>query len=599
MKAIQAMGQQGGWPLNVFITPEGVPFYSGTYFPPEKRFNIPSFTDVLIFLTKTWINEPEKVKKQSEALSLAIRESSERKPTLETTESLDFDGEDKAAKLYESHYDTLNHGFRFQPQNKFPPSMGLSLLLRHHHRTGTTSSLEMTKSTLRAMKWGGIYDQIGGGLSRYSTDYRWLVPHFEKMLYDNSLFVIALIETFQLTGHQEFSDYANDVLYYIDQDMTSKEGAFFSAEDADSEGVEGKFYVWSKEEIESILGRQASSIAVPFFNITKEGNFEHKNILNQTNTYQDLAKKLGLAEDTVINELSSARIKLLQERSKRIRPLLDDKILTSWNGLMISAMAKTGRVLEDLNRIAKAEKAVEFILSTLKTPEGKILRRFREGEARYDGYLFDYSSIAVACLELYEATYNTKYIIEAQKLMQTVEDKFSSEGAYYETAVDAEKLIVRQISGYDGVEPSGNSNASLAFLKLGAYLANPDFIRRAEKIFLAFHEDLTEYGMNSSFMMQALHLYLGGLKEVAIIGKRNDLSTQEILKTIRSQFFPNAIFAFAYEDEVAKKGADLPLLSGKTIINGKATAYVCRLGTCLKPVNSSEDLVNLLKYEEN
>ena len=599
MKAIQAMGQQGGWPLNVFITPEGVPFYSGTYFPPEKRFNIPSFTDVLIFLTKTWINEPAKVKKQSEALSLAIRESSERKPTLETTESLDFDGEDKAAKLYESHYDTLNHGFRFQPQNKFPPSMGLSLLLRHHHRTGTTSSLEMTKSTLRAMKWGGIYDQIGGGLSRYSTDYRWLVPHFEKMLYDNSLFVTALIETFQLTGHQEFSDYANDVLYYIDQDMTSKEGAFFSAEDADSEGVEGKFYVWSKEEIESILGRQASSIAVPFFNITKEGNFEHKNILNQTNTYQDLAKKLGLAEDTVINELSSARIKLLQERSKRIRPLLDDKILTSWNGLMISAMAKTGRVLEDLNRIAKAEKAVEFILSTLKTPEGKILRRFREGEARYDGYLFDYSSIAVACLELYEATYNTKYIIEAQKLMQTVEDKFSSEGAYYETAVDAEKLIVRQISGYDGVEPSGNSNASLAFLKLGAYLANPDFIRRAEKIFLAFHEDLTEYGMNSSFMMQALHLYLGGLKEVVIIGKRNDLSTQEILKTIRSQFFPNAIFAFAYEDEVAKKGADLPLLSGKTIINGKATAYVCRLGTCLKPVNSSEDLVNLLKYEEN
>ncbi|MBT4258892.1 MAG: thioredoxin domain-containing protein, partial [Nitrospina sp.] len=599
MKAIQAMGQQGGWPLNVFITPEGVPFYSGTYFPPEKGFNIPSFTDVLIFLTKTWINEPEKVKKQSEALSLAIRESSERKPTLETTESLDFDGEDKAAKLYESHYDTLNHGFRFQPQNKFPPSMGLSLLLRHHHRTGTTSSLEMTKSTLRAMKWGGIYDQIGGGLSRYSTDYRWLVPHFEKMLYDNSLFVTALIETFQLTGHQEFSDYANDVLYYIDQDMTSKEGAFFSAEDADSEGVEGKFYVWSKEEIESILGRQASSIAVPFFNITKEGNFEHKNILNQTNTYQDLAKKLGLAEDTVINELSSARIKLLQERSKRIRPLLDDKILTSWNGLMISAMAKTGRVLEDLNRIAKAEKAVEFILSTLKTPEGKILRRFREGEARYDGYLFDYSSIAVACLELYEATYNTKYIIEAQKLMQTVEDKFSSEGAYYETAVDAEKLIVRQISGYDGVEPSGNSNASLAFLKLGAYLANPDFIRKAEKIFLAFHEDLTEYGMNSSFMMQALHLYLGGLKEVVIVGKRNDLSTQEILKTIRSQFFPNAIFAFAYEDEVAKKGADLPLLSGKTIINGKATAYVCRLGTCLKPVNSSEDLVNLLKYEEN
>ena len=599
MKAIQAMGQQGGWPLNVFITPEGIPFYSGTYFPPEKRFNLPSFSDVLIFLTKTWLDEPEKVKKQSEALATAIRESSQREATTGTTETLDYDGEDKAANLYESHYDSLNHGFRFQPQNKFPPSMGLSMLLRHYHRTATTSSLEMTKSTLRAMKWGGIYDQIGGGLSRYSTDYRWLVPHFEKMLYDNSLFITALIETFQITGHQEFSDYANDVLHYIDRDMTSEEGAFFSAEDADSEGVEGKFYVWSKEEVESILGRQTSSIVIPFFNITKEGNFEHKNILNQTRTYQELAKELGLTEDTVITELSSARETLLKERSKRIRPLLDDKVLTSWNGLMISAMAKTGRVLEDTDRIAKAEKAMEFVLSNLKTSEGKLLRRFREGEARYDGYLFDYSSIAVACLELYEATYNTKYILEARDLMQTVEEKFSSDGAYYETAVDAEKLIVRQISGYDGVEPSGNSNAALAFLKLGAYLANPDFISHAEKIFLAFHEDLAEYGMNSAFMMQALHLYLGGLKEVAIIGKKNDPSTKEMLKTIRSQFFPNAVFAFSYEDEVAKKIADLPLLAEKTILGGKATAYVCRLGTCLTPVNASEDLINLLKYEEN
>jgi uncharacterized protein len=599
MKAIQAMGQQGGWPLNVFITPEGIPFYSGTYFPPEKRFNLPSFTDVLIFLTKTWINEPEKVKKQSEALATAIRESSEREATSETTESLGFEGENKAANLYESHYDNLNHGFRFQPQNKFPPSMGLSMLLRHYHRTGTTSSLEMTKSTLRAMKWGGIYDQIGGGLSRYSTDHRWLVPHFEKMLYDNSLFITALIETFQVTENPEFSDYANDVLYYIDKDMTSSEGAFFSAEDADSEGVEGKFYVWSKEEVESILGRQTSSIFIPFFNITKDGNFEQKNILNQTRTHKELAKELGLTEDTVTTELSSARKKLLQERNKRIRPLLDDKVLTSWNGLMISAMAKTGRVLEDADRIAKAEKAMKFISTILKTPEGKLLRRFREGEARYNGYLFDYSSIAVACLELYEATYNKDYIIEARDLMHIVEEKFSSEGAYYETAVDAEKLIVRQISGYDGVEPSGNSNAALAFLKLSAYLANPNLIRNAEKIFLAFNEDLEEHGVNSSFMMQALHLYLGGLNEVAIIGKKNDPSTKEMLKTIRSQFFPNAVFAFSFEDEVAKNSVDVPLLSEKKITRNKVTAYVCRLGICMAPVNSSEDLINLLKYEEN
>ncbi|SVE23118.1 uncharacterized protein METZ01_LOCUS475972, partial [marine metagenome] len=244
----------------------------------------------------------------------------------------------------------------------------------------------------------------------------WLVPHFEKMLYDNSLFIIALIETFQITRHQEFADYANDVLHYIDRDMTSKEGGFFSAEDADSEGVEGKFYVWSKEEVDSILGRQTAFVALPFFNITQDGNFEHKNILNQTRTQEELAKELGLDLETVTAELNTAREKLLEKRNERIRPLLDDKVLTSWNGLMISAMAKTGRALEDTNRIVKAEKAMQFVLSNLKTSEGKLLRRFREGEARYDGYLFDYSSIAVACLELYEATYDTRYILEARNL---------------------------------------------------------------------------------------------------------------------------------------------------------------------------------------
>ena len=595
MQALHALGQQGGWPLNVFLTPAGMPFYGGTYFPPERRFNLPSFGDVLISLAKTWNEDTDKIKKQSESLAASIRHSCQREATTGTLDTLDFDGEDKAVELYASHYDRLNHGFAFQQQNKFPPSMGLSMLLRHHRRTGNTQSLEMTENTLRAMKHGGIYDQIGGGLSRYSTDYQWLVPHFEKMLYDNSLFVTALVETFQVTGNREFADYANDVLEYIDRDMTSEEGGFFSAEDADSEGVEGKFYVWSKEEIETILGRQTASIAIPFYNVTEEGNFEHKNILNVTHSPDDLAKKTGLPVEMVVKELTVARAKLLEARGKRIRPLLDDKILTSWNGLMISAMAQTGRVLEDTDRIAKAEKAMDFIFTQLRTPEGKLLRRYRDGEARYDGYLFDYSSIAVACMELYAATYDPKYILQARDLMQTVEEKFASDGACYETASDGEPLIVRQISGYDGVEPSGNSNAALAFLKLGAYLGDTELIKKAEKIFLAFHEDLTEYGMNSSFMMQALHLYLGGLKEVAVVGPRNHPSTGEMLKTIRTGFFPNAVFAFAYEDEVEQKGRDLPLLAGRQVKDGKATAYVCQLGTCLAPVTSADELKALLK----
>jgi len=594
MQAVQALGQQGGWPLNVFLTPDAVPFYGGTYFPPERRYNLPSFLDVLQFLINTWSNEQDKIDKQTQALVDYIRQASTREKSSAEPDDLDFDGENKTVELFEKHYDRLNHGFQFQQQNKFPPSMGLSLLLRNYHRTGHANSLTMTENTLKAMKFGGIYDQIGGGLSRYSTDYKWLVPHFEKMLYDNALFTTALIETYQVTGKEEFAEFANDLLQYIDRDMTSDEGAFFSAEDADSEGVEGKFYVWTQEEVEKILGRKTASVAIPYYNITPDGNFEGKNILNVTRGPDAIAKEVGMAD--AMTELETARDKLLEVRNQRIRPLLDDKVLTSWNALMISAMAKTGRVLNDADRIEKSARAMEFILTRLRTPEGKLLRRYRDGEARYDGYLCDYTATATACLDLYEATYEPHYIETARELMQRVEDKFHSDnGTFHETASDGEELLVRQISGYDGVEPSGNSNAALALLRLSAYLADPDLSKKAEKIFLNFNDELMEYGLNSVFMLQALHLYLGGLKEVAVVGKRNDPATQELLDTLRKGFYPNAVFAFAYEDDVAN--TVIPLLKDRKLVNGKATAYVCRQGTCLAPVHSAEELVKLLSYE--
>jgi len=591
MKAIQALGQQGGWPLNVFVTPDGVPFYGGTYFPPMKKFNLPSFSDVLHFLDDIWKNDQEKITKQTDGLISYLKNSAMQEPSGEL-DSLGFQGEDKTRQLYGEQYDTLHHGFRFQPQNKFPPSMGLSLLLRYHHRTGDTFSLDMAENTLKAMKHGGIYDQIGGGLARYSTDYHWLVPHFEKMLYDNSLFITALMETYQVTGKSEYADYANDVLEYIDRDMTHPDGGFYSAEDADSEGVEGKFYVWSQSEIEQLLDRQTASIVIPFYNVTQNGNWEHNNILNVTRSPEQLAKEQGLNTAVVKEEIAKGRKTLLEARSKRIRPLLDDKVLTSWNGLMISAMARTGRVLGDEDRIAKAEKALEFIWEHLHTDEGKLLRRWRDGQARYDGYLFDYTSIAVACLELYEATYNPDYIDKAAELIQTVEKKFKAMHAYYVTADDGEDLIVRQISGYDGVEPSGNSNAALALLKLSAYQLDPDMEKRAENIFVAFYVEMMEYGLNSPFMMQALHLYLSGKKEVAIVAPRNHSSADEMLKLIRTGFFPNAVFAFAWEDAPEKQR--VPLLADKKIIDGKATAYVCEHGTCRAPVTSAEELKALL-----
>ena len=591
MKAIQALGQQGGWPLNIFVTPDGIPFYGGTYFPPVKKFNLPSFADVLRFLDNTWKTDQAKITKQSDGLIDYLKNSAKQEPSGELG-SLGFQGEDKARQLYGDQYDTLHHGFRFQPKNKFPPSMGLSLLLRNHHRTGDAHSLEMTENTLRAMKHGGIYDQIGGGLARYSTDYQWLVPHFEKMLYDNSLFVTALIETCQVTGNSEYADYANDLLEYIDRDMTHPEGGFYSAEDADSEGVEGKFYVWSQDEIEQLLDRQTASIVIPFYNVTQPGNWEHHNILNVTRSPEQLAKEQGLDTAMVKEEIAKGRKILLETRSKRIRPLLDDKVLTSWNGLMISAMARTGRVLSDDDRIVKAEKALAFIWEHLRTDDGKLLRRWRDGQSRYDGYLFDYTSIAVACLELYEATYNPDYIDKAAELMQIVEEKFKAPHAYYETASDGEDLIVRQISGYDGVEPSGNSNAALALLKLSAYTLNLDLEKRAENIFVAFYVEMMEYGLNSPFMMQALHLYLSGKKEVAIVAPRDHESADDMLKLIRTGFFPNAVFAFAWEDAPEKQR--VPLLADKKVVDGKATAYVCAHGTCQAPVTSTEELKALL-----
>ena len=598
MQAVQALGQQGGWPLNVFLTPDGVPFYGGTYYPPERRHNLPSFLEVLQFLIKTWKNEQDKITKQTKALVDYIRQSSTREKSTADLEDLSFDGEDKALQLFENYYDKLNHGFQFQPQNKFPPSMGLSLLLRHHNRTNNVNAKIMVENTLKAMKFGGVYDQIGGGISRYSTDYKWLVPHFEKMLYDNALFTIVLIEAYQVTGKKEFANYANDLLNYIDRDMTSKEGAFFSAEDADSEGVEGKFYVWSMEEIENTLSRKTASVAIPFYNVTEKGNFEGKNILYITRGLETAAQEIGMDLNDFCSELQTARKKLLEVRNRRIRPLLDDKILTSWNSLMISAMAKTGRVLEDTDRVKKAVRAMQFLFNQLRTEDGRMLRRHRDGEARYDGYLFDYSATAVACLELYEATYDPHYVKIAKELMEVVAKKFSSEsGAFFETASDAEELLVRQISGYDGVEPSGNSSAALAFLKLSAYLIDPKLIRKAENIFLSFYDELMEYGLNSAYMLQALHLYLGGLKEVAIVGKRNDDATQSFLTTIRKGFFPNSVFAFSYENEVNKNAKFIPLLKGRKLHQGKATAYVCRKGACLPPVQTSEELVKLLSYD--
>ncbi|MEC9460159.1 MAG: thioredoxin domain-containing protein, partial [SAR324 cluster bacterium] len=358
MDALHALGQQGGWPLNMFVTPEGKPVTGGTYFPPRPMYGRKSFRELLETLALIWKDEREKIFTTADQLTAHLQQKAV--PTADGHPELNWEAEEQTVAQFRESYDSQHGGFKQQQQNKFPPSMGLMLLLRHYKRTGEAHSLEMVEMTLQKIFAGGIYDQLGGGLSRYSTDYEWLVPHFEKMLYDNSLFVWALIETFQITKNPLYESAVRDVLAYVARDMTSPAGAFFSAEDADSEGVEGKFYVWSKAEVLKILGAESGELACAFWDITENGNFEGSSIPNRPRSDEDLAAQFRITPEEMRKTLRTAREKLMAVRSQRVRPLLDDKVLTSWNALMISAFARASRVFNDPEFEKMATRAADF-----------------------------------------------------------------------------------------------------------------------------------------------------------------------------------------------------------------------------------------------
>jgi len=403
MDALHALGQQGGWPLNMFLTPERKPVTGGTYFPPKPMYGRKSFRELLENLVFIWENEREKIYSTADEITSHLQQQAV--PSYNGLPELNWEVEEKAVAQFRESFDSQHGGFNQQLQNKFPPSMGLMLLLRHYDRTGNAMSLEMVEKTLQKMFAGGIYDQLGGGLSRYSTDYEWLVPHFEKMLYDNSLFIWALIETFQVTRNPLYETAVRDVLTYVARDMTSPQGAFFSAEDADSEGVEGKFYLWSKAEVMEILGAETGKLACAYWDITEKGNFESSNIPNRPMSDEEVAEQFSITTEEMQVQLRAAREKLLAVRSQRIRPLLDDKVLTSWNALMISAFARAARVFDDTDFEMRAVRAADFIFENLRDESGRLLRRWRDGEARYPAYLCDHAQLAAACLDLYETTY--------------------------------------------------------------------------------------------------------------------------------------------------------------------------------------------------
>ena len=589
MSAVQAMTRHGGWPMTVFMTPDGAPFYGGTYFPPVPSRGMPSFQQVLLSLADAYTNRREEVLKSAENVREFLRESTTASiPKSEVSEGLLT----HAANALAGQIDNRFGGFDGAP--KFPQAMNLEVLLRHHKRTGDRAALSGVELTCRQMANGGIYDQLGGGFARYSVDEYWLVPHFEKMLYDNALLARLYLEAYEATGDGFYKRIAEETLGYVMRDMTDPEGGFYSAEDADSEGEEGKFYVWTPEEIERVLEPEDAKLAERFWDVTERGNFEGKNILNVPRPPEVVATEFGISAEELWRRIEAIRERLFAEREKRVRPGRDEKVLAAWNGLMLRAFALAASVTgrEEYRRVA--EKNASFLLEKLVV-DGRLRRSYKDGQARFNGYLEDYACVADGLLALYEATFERRWLREAASLADAILELFweEAEGAFYDTAVDHEELVTRPRDVYDNATPSGSSVAVDVLLKLSVLLDREDYQERAETVLENLSGGIAQIPGAFGRLLSALDFYLSTPYEVAIIGDREAPGTKALLETVYSSYLPNKVVAGRSEgDEEAMRL--VPLLADRPMRGGEATAYVCVNYACQSPTTEPAELARQL-----
>ncbi|TGK34440.1 thioredoxin domain-containing protein [Leptospira gomenensis] len=589
MDALHAMDQPGGWPLNLFLTPEGRPITGGTYFPPEPKYGRKSFLEVLNILDRVWKEKKEELLQASAELTRYLKDNGEAKAGESGDSSLPGpESFDSAFLLFESYYDPQFAGFKTNSLNKFPPSMGLSFLLRYFYSSGNPRALEMTERTLIAMKHGGIYDQIGGGLCRYSTDHRWLVPHFEKMLYDNSLFIEVLAECSQVSSRISAREFAMDVIEYLHRDMRTAEGGICSAEDADSEGEEGRFYVWSSEEFREVCGED-SSLLEKVWNVTDAGNFEGRNILHEGFPLSFAEQYEGDFGEVVL-VAERARKKLLERRNGRIRPLRDDKILTSWNGLYVKALVKAGTAFQDESLLVSAEETYSFLTEKLVDPNGRILRRYRDGESGILGYSNDYAEMIAASIVLFEAGRGVRFLKNAVLWMEDVIRLFRSPaGVFYDTGTDAEVLLRKSVDGYDGVEPSGNSSIAHSLVRLSALGVDSDRYRAAaETIFAYFSKEISSQGLSFPYMLSAFWSSQNLKREIVIVRKDKNHG-RELIAAVQTRFLPDAVVVILDEAELEEAAKLSDLFAGRSAGNS-ATAYVCENFSCKLPTDSVSEL---------
>ncbi|RPI29046.1 MAG: thioredoxin domain-containing protein [Acidobacteria bacterium] len=586
MDYVQLATGSGGWPLTVFLTPDQAPFFGGTYFPPRASHGRPGFPDLLKAVERAYRERRSEIESQVEA----VRSSLEQTTQLTTTgKDPEVSALDQAFQNLSRQFDNNHGGFGGAP--KFPGAMALGFLLRYHRRTGSARALEMVELSLQEMARGGIYDQLGGGFHRYSVDDAWLVPHFEKMLYDNALLVRLYGEAFQVTGNGFYRQILEETLNYVAREMVHPDGGFFSAQDADSEGVEGKFYVWSRDEVEQVLGAGDARVFSDYFDVTEIGNFENHNILHHRRELRPFAKELGVTSDELGQKLDSSRHKLFEARSRRIKPGLDDKILCAWNGLMLTSFAEAAFLLNNSRFLEIAEGNAEFLTSQLWR-NGRLHRVWKDGQPRLNGYLEDYAFLIEGLIALYQASGDSKWLFKADELMKTQLDRFSgsTDGQFYFTSNDHESLLVRQKEYLDNATPSGNSASCFNLVRLAELLDVDEYRDRAASMLTSIGQAIGRFPLGMGYWLQALDFFLGPVDQIAVVGSANE--RDELLGVIRSLYLPNKILACGTAaDSVAER---IPLLKGKTTANGKAAAYVCRDYACLRPATIAEELEAVL-----
>jgi uncharacterized protein len=587
MSAVMAMTGHGGWPMSVFLTPDLKPFFGGTYFPPSDSRGMAGFPRILEGVHRAWQERQDEILDSAAAMTEQI-EALSKVP--KGGGSFDRAILDRAARALERNFDPVHGGFGRAP--KFPHPMDLRVLLRHHAQTGDTHSLHVVRHTLDKMARGGIYDHLGGGFARYSTDDRWLVPHFEKMLYDNALLTSAYLEAYQATREPDFAQVAHETMDYVLARMTDAEGGFYSTEDADSEGVEGRYYVWSPAELAGVLGAERAKTFCYVYDVTESGNWEGHNILNLPRTWNQAAKLLGRDEADLRLELAATCAELLAVRNRRVPPAKDTKVLVSWNGLMIAALAEGGRVIADERYLEAGGRAARFILDRMRRDDGRLLHTYKDGQAKLDAYLDDYACLIDGLTRLYEATGEPRWVEAAVELAEILIGEFADreQGGFFFTGSRHESLIARPKDVHDNATPSGNGMAATCLIRLGALTGRDDLTEAGRSALVAVELVLEREPAAAGQSLIALDFLLGPIREFAVISGADDAEFRAVLETIATPFLPHKVVGPATPEQAAHLAAQLPLLADRPPRENRTTTYICEGQTCQAPLVGAEEL---------